>query len=193
MVIRLMRRLVLRLSPGELLRDRRGVSAVEFALILPLMLLLYAGSVEISEALAVDRKVNQLASTVGDLVSQRATINTVEVNNIFNAGTAIMEPYSTTSVKVMVAAVNIVSASSQKVAWAVAKNDTAPATGANSPIAIPEAIATVGSQVIVTRVRYTFVSPFADFMAGITGKSSYAFEHVFMMRPRLGETITWES
>jgi Flp pilus assembly protein TadG len=186
-----MRRPFFRRRPAELLGDRQGVSAVEFALILPLMLLLYAGSVEISEALAVDRKVNQLASTVGDLVSQRATMNTTEINNIFNAGTAIMEPYSTSSVKIMVAAVDIVSSSSHKVAWAVAKNDTDPADGSASPVPIPEAIATIGSQVIVARVRYTFVSPFADFMSGITGKSSYSFEHVFMMRPRLGETISW--
>jgi Flp pilus assembly protein TadG len=80
--------------------DKRGVSAVEFALILPVMLLLYAGTVEISEALSVDRKVNQLSATVGDLVAQRMTMNTTEINNIFDAATAIMEPYDTSEVAI---------------------------------------------------------------------------------------------
>jgi Flp pilus assembly protein TadG len=175
----------------RLARDRRGVSAVEFALILPIMLLLWAGSVELSEALSVDRKANQLASTVGDLVAQRASMNTTEMNNIFDASTAIMEPYETAPVQILVIAVNIVSTSSQTVAWARARNDSAPAAGGASPIRVPSAIATVGSQVVVARVRYEFESPFSGFMQSITGLSSYTFEHTFMLRPRLGGTITF--
>jgi Flp pilus assembly protein TadG len=171
--------------------DRSGVSAVEFALILPVMLLLYAGSVEFSEALSVDRKVNQLASTVGDLVAQRETINATEMDNILSAGVAIMLPYDSTTVRVQVIAVNIVSNTSQTVAWAEARNDTDPPDGSAPPIAVPTAIATVGGQVIVTRVRYSFESPFSGFMATITGTEGYDFEHVFMMRPRLSDTIAW--
>ena len=179
------------------LRDRRGVSAVEFALILPLMLLLYAGSVELSEALAVDRKANRLASTVGDLISQRSSMTTSEMNNIFAAATAIMEPYDTGAAKIMVAVVNAGPSIEQTVAWARAVNDTAPAQGAPSPIEIPETIAAglpaTGAQVIITRVGYEYVSPFSSFMSSITGRESYEFEHVFMMRPRLGSTVDWEN
>ncbi len=178
---------------AKLLRDRRGVSAVEFALILPIMLLLYAGSVELSEALSVDRKVNQLASTVGDLVSQRSTISTAELNNIFAASASIMEPYSTSGIQIMTAGVNIVSSTTRTVAWSGAYNDTAPAAGSASPVAIPSDIATVGSQVVVARVRYSYTSPFSSFMSNITGKTSYQLDHEFLLRPRLGMAITWQN
>ena len=51
-----------------LLRDKRGVSAVEFAMLLPLMVTLYLGGVEVSQGIAIDRKVTLTARTLGDLV-----------------------------------------------------------------------------------------------------------------------------
>src|SRR5262249_34725949 len=51
-------------------RDKRGISAVEFAMLLPLMVTLYLGGVEVSQAVAIDRKVTLIARTVADLVAQ---------------------------------------------------------------------------------------------------------------------------
>ena len=50
--------------------DERGVSAVEFALLLPLMVTLYLGGVEVSQGLTIDRKVTLVARTVADLAAQ---------------------------------------------------------------------------------------------------------------------------
>ena len=55
-------------------RDRRGVSAVEFALLAPLMLGLYIGCVEISEGVAADRKVTLTAGALANLASQVTTM-----------------------------------------------------------------------------------------------------------------------
>ena len=49
--------------------DRRGVSAVEFALLLPLMLTLYLGGVELSQGISIDRKVTLTARTPDDLLA----------------------------------------------------------------------------------------------------------------------------
>ncbi len=54
-------------------RDTRGVAAVEFALILPLLLLLYIGSVEATLLYTTDRGVATIASTVADLVARSKT------------------------------------------------------------------------------------------------------------------------
>ena len=44
--------------------DERGVSAVEFAMLLPLMLTLYLGAVEVSQGVGADRKATLTARTI---------------------------------------------------------------------------------------------------------------------------------
>ncbi|WP_181701414.1 TadE/TadG family type IV pilus assembly protein [Chthonobacter albigriseus] len=168
-------------------RENRGVSAVEFALILPIMLLLYAGSVELSEALAVDRKVNRVASTLGDLVAQKETLTASELTDIFAAATSIIEPYTANTLKTVVMAVDIKSGK-QTIAWVKTSDGSTPPT---TPIPVPANIAVDGTQVIVAQTTYQFTSPFSSFMKGITGKTSYDLSHVFMMRPRIGNTVTY--
>ena len=55
-------------------RDKRASSAVEFALLAPLMIGLYLGGVEISEGISVDRKVTLAAGAVANLAAQTATL-----------------------------------------------------------------------------------------------------------------------
>ena len=57
----------------ELLGDKRGVAAVEFAVIVPVMLVLFFGMVEFSSGVAVDRKVTLMARTLSDLTSQNTS------------------------------------------------------------------------------------------------------------------------
>ncbi len=66
----------------RLLRDERGVSAVEFAMLLPLMITLYLGGVEVSQGIAVDRKVTLVARSLGDLVAQSTTVTNSDMTNI---------------------------------------------------------------------------------------------------------------
>src|SRR5437764_12163612 len=87
--------------------DIRGVSVVEFAMLLPLMITLYLGSVEISQGVGVDRKVTLTARTVGDLASQVSSINNADMTNLLNAATSVIAPYDTTKLKVTVPAVTI--------------------------------------------------------------------------------------
>ena len=51
-------------------RDRRGVSAVEFAFIAPVMIGLYLGCVEISDGVGADRKVSLTAAALANLTAQ---------------------------------------------------------------------------------------------------------------------------
>ncbi|MGB8531298.1 MAG: TadE/TadG family type IV pilus assembly protein [Pseudolabrys sp.] len=65
-------------SPRHFGRNRRGASAIEFALIAPLMLGLYIGCVEISEGVA-DRMVTLTAGTLANLTSQVTTLTTADI------------------------------------------------------------------------------------------------------------------
>jgi len=59
-----------RRSLRRFLADKRGVSAIEFAMLLPLMVTLYLGGAEVSQAIAIDRKMTLVARTLADLTSQ---------------------------------------------------------------------------------------------------------------------------
>jgi Flp pilus assembly protein TadG len=74
-------------------RDRRGVSAVEFAFIAPVMIGLYLGCAEISDGVAVDRKVSLTAGALANLAAQASTISVTEMTNILDASSAIIAPY----------------------------------------------------------------------------------------------------
>ena len=60
--------------------DQRGVAAVEFALVAPIMLMFYFGMVEVSLAIQADRNLSSATALVGDLTAQdeEATISMVE-------------------------------------------------------------------------------------------------------------------
>ena len=83
----------------ELHGDRSGVAAVEFAMIMPLMAVLFLGTYEFSSGVAVKRKVTLMARTLSDLTSQNTTVTDTQLTNFFNASKAIMTPYASTPVK----------------------------------------------------------------------------------------------
>src|SRR3954454_12559958 len=80
--------------------DQGGVSAVEFAMLLPLMITLYLGSVEISQGVGIDRKVTLTSRTVGDLASQVQSISNSDMDNLLRAASAVVAPYDKTLIKV---------------------------------------------------------------------------------------------
>lgn len=78
----------------KLWRDRNGVAASEFALILPVLILLLFGTAELGYVLLLDKKITTGAQTAADLVAQQKTVSAGDVNNIFRAVDSILRPYS---------------------------------------------------------------------------------------------------
>ena len=85
-----------RRSAAALFRDRSGIAAIEFAVIVPIMLVMFFGTVEFSSGVAVDRKVTLMARTLSDLTSQGTTATDCTLSNSFAAATGILTPYSST-------------------------------------------------------------------------------------------------
>ena len=90
----------LHLSTMRLVRDRRGVAAVEFAVIVPLMLVMFFGTVEFSSGVAVDRKVSLVTQELADLVSRNPSVADTDIANFNTIANAMLTPYSTTPLKV---------------------------------------------------------------------------------------------
>ncbi|WP_334513973.1 TadE/TadG family type IV pilus assembly protein [Bradyrhizobium sp. AZCC 1693] len=77
----------------DLLNDRSGLAAVEFAFVFPMMVVMYFGVVELSSAISVDRKATQVARTLSDLTSQSVSVVDADLINFGQAAKAIMTPY----------------------------------------------------------------------------------------------------
>ena len=74
--------------------DSRGVAAVEFALIVPVMMLLMLGVIELSYAIIIDRRVQQVAETVSDLTARlEKQPDAPTITNIVTASQYILAPY----------------------------------------------------------------------------------------------------
>jgi len=84
------------LRARRLWTDVRGVAATEFAVIVPFMLVLYVGGVELGNGLAMNVKVSSTAHAVGDMVSQNTAISTARMQAILGSAKAIMAPYPVT-------------------------------------------------------------------------------------------------
>ena len=74
-------------------RAESGMAAVEFSLILPIMVVLWIGGVEVTQGLSIDRRVNSLAAGVGDLVARTKTLTYAQVAAIFNLAPGAMFPW----------------------------------------------------------------------------------------------------
>src|SRR5215210_605417 len=168
------------------LRDKRGVSAVEIAMLLPLMITLYIGGVEVSSAIAVDRKVTLVARTLGDLVAQSTAVNSTDMTNILNAATTVVQPYSDTLIKVTVTRVDVDANSAAKVIWSKTKNGTARV--ANSNVTLPPALNTANTSLIWAETEYAY-TPTIGYV--ITG--TMTLKDQIYMRPRLSDTVACNS
>ena len=172
-----------RFSLSRLVRDRTAVSAVEFALILPLMLTLYIGGIQISEALSINRKVSHVTSTLADLVTQSKSLTNSDVDNIFDASSSVMAPYSTDPLQITVSEIKIDNNGHATVVWSDARNANALSVG--SSVTLPAAIAQANSYVVAAIAKYPFTPAIGYVLTG-----SFDLNSTYYLKPRLSEYIT---
>ena len=168
---------------GALAADERGVSAVEFAMLLPLMLSLYLGSVEVSQGIGADRKVTLTARTICDLVSQVSSIGNSDMTNAFNASSAVMAPFPVSNLKVTVTSVLVDAAGKATVDWSDTVNGTALAKGAT--VTLPAALNVANTSLIWSEVQYSYKPVIGYVISG-----TLTLHDQIYMRPRLSASVT---
>jgi Flp pilus assembly protein TadG len=167
-------------------RDTRGVSAVEFALILPLMLTLYLGSTEISQAISASRKMTLVSRTVADLSSQSATLTNASMTNILNAASVIVSPFAVANLRVTVTCVTVDSSSRATATWSDTLNGTA--RGVGSAITLPGALNVASTSLLWSEVSYAYTPIFGSgLIAAWTGIGNINMHDQMYMRPRLSD------
>ena len=171
-------------------RAREAAAAVEFALIMPVMLTLYLGSTELAQLINVDRRVTVIAGTVGDLVARaKNSIGATTLTDYFQAAQAIVSPFSTTSLTQVVTMVKVTSAGAATVEWSKAYNGgVAKTTGAT--YTLPSAMLDIskGNWVIVSEAGYSYRP-----LLGLFFKNSFPLFHQNFYLPRYAADITYDA
>jgi len=178
-----LRALVLADRIGTFRRDVRALAATEFALILPAMIMLYIGGVEVTRAMTANRKVAHLTSTLGDLATQTREISNTEMANIFEAAQAIMVPYPTgEELTLLLTFLRLDSNSVARVVWSDAVNRQP--LPVNSIVSVPTAVQQPNTFLVLSEVTYEYKPILTYFFTG-----PFQLEDDRYLRPRLSETI----
>ncbi len=164
-------------------RDENGLSAIEFAIICPVMLTSLLGAVEVSNGMLADRKVTLVTSTIADLASQDKVITNCERDDIFAAGAAIMFPMTATPLKMRISSVvSDPTTGIKRVEWSDHKNWSALAVG--TVVTVPAGMVPNGASVILAEVEYNYQSSLTGIFADAIGDNGVTVKDKFYLRPR---------
>jgi Flp pilus assembly protein TadG len=138
-------------------RAHSGMAAVEFAMILPVMLVLVLGAVEVTDALICKTDVSKTASTAADLIAQESAVTTADMTNVFAALSALNYPFSTAGLKVVITSVIDDGKGGGTVDWSQANSGSARSKG--TAVTVPTGLITSGGSVILAEVTYAYTPP----------------------------------
>jgi Flp pilus assembly protein TadG len=162
--------------------DSRGVAAIEFAMLAPWLLVLYLGTVEVSQGLSASRKVTMVSETIADLVARSSNVTTADLKNIFDASVAIMAPFKGT-VGMTVSCLTIDANGKATVAWSYTQGGSLLTVG--STVTLDPNIAIKNTSVIFSQVSYDYDPTFGDVLTGVITLKDRMY-----MAPRLTSTVT---
>jgi Flp pilus assembly protein TadG len=163
-------------------RANRGLAAIEFALIIPVMLATFFGIAEIANYILAARKVANVASSAADLTAQDTVIDDGEMADIMGALDVVLRPFDPDEAQIRITSVVADSDGDTTVAWSDARNTGAYAEG--TPIDVPDDIIPDNQGIIMTEVSFTYKTLFGMFLTdGITVSDT------FYLKPRRSTTV----
>jgi hypothetical protein len=167
----------------KLIRDAKGVAAIEMAFIFPVMVILYLGLVDVTNFLQVNRRVTLTASTLADLVTQAdSTITTADIDGIFESARAIFEPLPVDGISLNLWDFRMQDGAPTKV-WEYSNGSSCGAepTGGEDM----ESLMEDGNDIVVARVCYEQHA----IIGTMFGSGMIELDDELMLRPRQSTTL----
>ncbi|CZT33685.1 TadE/TadG family type IV pilus assembly protein [Rhizobium sp. 9140] len=132
---------------GRLARDRRGTSGIEFALIAPILLMIYLGAFELSVGFNMSQKVSQATGTVADILSQKTEVTPTELDGMKNVALSIMAPFSMSKYTLKVSGIRVTAPGVGVVAWSRDENGGTP-YAVNAIVSVPADLTVLNTFVV---------------------------------------------
>jgi Flp pilus assembly protein TadG len=165
--------------------DSRGLAAIEFALIAPIMLAMYFGLAEFTLAMMAERRASHATAVVADLVAQSTQVNSAQMTDIFAVSDAILKPLPAAPLRMRVTSVKADVNGSPKVVWSRGDGLTARAAG-TTPAGFPAGLLAAGDSVIMAETTYVHTSPLQHLIP-----DPVTFNRKFYLRPRKSLEVAW--
>jgi Flp pilus assembly protein TadG len=160
-----------------------GLAALEFAIILPMMVFLLLGSVDLLDALGVNRRAENVAASLADVVARDTSVSNAEISGIWAAVNLLMYPGNDTQMSERITSITITSSTNARVVWSEGHNGMAP-RAANSTVTLPSQMMIAGTSVIMAETTFHYQSPLNFLFSGTVD-----FPHTVYRRSRLVDPI----
>ncbi len=152
----------LRALVGRWIGQEDGTSAVEAALIFPILTFLMLATYDMGNAIIANQKVLRASQVTGDLVTRERTIDTAGLDEAIFAGELALIPQPTSSYGVDIVSIRFDDLANPIIVWRETRNMTANPDVLTSVASLAEA----NGGVVVTTIQYNFHPLFGDFIFG---------------------------
>jgi Flp pilus assembly protein TadG len=160
----------------RLARERRATAATEFAIILPVLLMMWAGMTELARGIDEWRKLTLLARTLADLTGQGDTqnpISTTLMNDIISSSSAVLRPFDTSKLKIVVSAMGVGLSGATLVPTVCSSianaNATARSTGTGTGLTVPPGYQTAGMRYVLAEVSIVYTPMIGGTLTQLVG------------------------
>ncbi len=163
-------------------RDARGVSAVEFAMVLPFMVALYLGTIELGNGFAAKFKATLAVRTATDLASQKSSISTSQMSTILDLSAYVMTPFPTSNMAITLSEITTNSSGQGTVVWSCSIGGTARTWG--NSYTLPTNLQTANITVLLGEVTYPYTPGIGNVITGTINLQQSLYFY-----PRVSTTI----
>jgi Flp pilus assembly protein TadG len=154
--------------------ERRGVAAIEFAIVLPMLLILLLATFDAGRAIAIYMKVRAATFALAAITNQYTILDPIQstdMQTITGATSAVLAPYSSSPTVVTITQVKQTSATNAVVSWSYSVNGIAYSAGTTwtrlpTGLTTNNACGSYPCYFIFAEVAYTFAPSFGYFITG---------------------------
>jgi Flp pilus assembly protein TadG len=161
-----------------------GVAAIEFALVVPIVMIVYLVGFEVAEAATVYRKLTDTTVQLANTTAQYTAMGTTDISNVLAASSQIMSPYPTTNLAIVLSQVKTNSSGVGAVCWSQTLNGTALAS--NATVTMPAGFQTASTDYILVQTTYTYTPIIGGALIGNIAMT----DQIFML-PRASTSIPY--
>jgi Flp pilus assembly protein TadG len=174
----------------ELLRDRAGASAIEFAFLAPVLLAIYISSFEITTGYSVAQKTLKAAGTIADIVTRQEAVNKAFLSEMIDTAEATIAPSPAPNLKLKITGVTIDGSGNAKVLWSWDESGGKPYVKGTA-VAVPEDMKKANSFLVRSElsVQHTMLLFFGSPAGSEASTRTITINREFYYRERLGNDV----